>query len=149
MTDPTFTADLEALTADLTDARATLVSTVQRLSDADLDRARRGGWPVRRVLEHLIQSEWLYATLVTHLRRDTPPERPQLSCEGQPVDEILCMLDAGRNALLQSIDGVDEGAFYDVQRMGHEEYSVLSVLENAANHDREHAEQITAILSAA
>jgi hypothetical protein len=149
MNDPTFAADLEALTADLTVARATLVSTVQRLSDVDLERARRGGWPVRRVLEHVIQAEWLYATLVRHLRRLDPPERPQLSCEGQPVDEILCMLDAGRTALLQSIDGVEEAAFYDVQRVGHDEYSVLSVLENAANHDREHAEQITAILSAA
>jgi uncharacterized damage-inducible protein DinB len=149
MPDPTFTADLEALTTDIADARATLVSTVQRLSDADLDRARRGGWSIRRVIEHLIQSEWLYATLVTHLRRDTPPERQHVSCDGQPVDEILCMLDAGRTALLQSIDGVEEDVFYDVQRMGHEEYSVMSILENASNHDREHAAQISTIVSSA
>jgi uncharacterized damage-inducible protein DinB len=149
LTDPTLAADLEALTADLTDARATLVSTVQRLSDADLDKTRRGGWSVRRVIEHLIESEWFYATLVAHLRQAHPPERRHISCEGQPVDEILCMLEDGRVGLLRAIDGVDENTFYDVQRMGHEEYSVLSILENAANHDREHAAQITAIVSAA
>jgi hypothetical protein len=32
-----------------------------------------------------------------------------------------------------------------VGRIGHEEYSVLSVLENAASHDREHARQIRSI----
>jgi len=149
MTDPTFTADLEALTADIADSRATLVSAVQRLTDADLDRARRGGWPVRRVLEHVIQSEWLYATLVAHLQQRPVPERQNISCEGQPMDEILCLLDAGRTALLQALVGVQEDAFYDVQRLGHEEYSVLSVLENVANHDREHAAQVTATASAA
>ena len=148
MTDPTFAADLEALTADIAASRATLVSAVQRLTDSDLDRARRGGWPVRRVLEHVIQSEWLYATLVAHLRRGTVPERQHISCDGQPVDEILCLLDASRTALLQALDGVSEDAFYDVQRMGHEEYSVLSILENVANHDREHAAQVGVTLSA-
>ena len=148
MTDPTFAADLEALTADIAASRATLVSAVQRLTDADLDRARRGGWPVRRVLEHVIQSEWLYATLVAHLQQRPVPERPNVSCEGQPVDEILCLLDASRTALLQALEGVSEDAFYDVQRMGHEEYSVLSILENVANHDREHAAQVGVTLSA-
>ncbi len=36
--------------------------------------------------------------------------------------------------------------FYELKRVGHEEYSVISVLENVANHDREHAEQIRAIV---
>lgn len=148
MTDPGFIADLEALTIDVTNARADLVSAVQRLSDGDLDKARRGGWTVRRVLEHVIESEWLYATLVFYLQDRRAPERQDTSCSGQPVDEILCMLDSSRNALLQALDGVSEEAFYDVQRVGHEEYSVLSVLENAANHDREHAAQIDAIVSA-
>jgi hypothetical protein len=32
--------------------------------------------------------------------------------------------------------------------MGHEEYSVLSLLENVAGHDREHIAQIQEILAA-
>jgi hypothetical protein len=32
--------------------------------------------------------------------------------------------------------------FYRLQAIGHEEYSVLSILENVASHDREHADQI-------
>jgi uncharacterized damage-inducible protein DinB len=147
MKDPTFEADLEALTRDITTARADLVSAVQRLSGSDLDRARRGGWSIRRVLEHVIQSEWLYASLVAHLQDKAVPERGSTSCEGQPVDEILCMLDSSRGALLSALEGVGEDAFYEVKKMGHEEYSILSVLENVSNHDREHADQIAAIVA--
>ena len=143
-----FQADLDALLADTNASRAQLVSAVQPMSGADLDRARRGGWPVRRVLEHVIQSEHLYATLVSHLRGLPIEQRDRVSCETQAVDEILCELDSSRHALLSALDGVDEEAFYRLGRIGHEEYSVLSVLENAANHDREHAAQITSILAA-
>jgi hypothetical protein len=149
MTDPTFTADLEAITAELTDDRASLISTVQKLSDADLDRARRGGWSIRRVLEHVIEFEWLCVMGITALRKLEPSPGPTVSCEGQPVDEILCMLDASRHALLASIDGVEEETFYTLGRLGREEYSVLSALENVAHHDREHREQISVILSSA
>ena len=145
MSEPSFEADLEALTNDITTARADLVSAVQRLSDSDLDRARRGGWSIRRVMEHVIQSEWLYASAVAHLQGKPVPEGGSTSCEGQPVDEILCMLDSGRGALLNALEGVGEDVFYEVKGMGHEEYSVLSVLENVSNHDREHADQIAAI----
>jgi uncharacterized damage-inducible protein DinB len=147
MTDPAFRADLEAITAEMTDARAALVSAVQRLSDADLDRARRGGWTIRRVLEHVIEFEWLCVMAITAIRKEEARGRPQTSCEGQLVDEILCMLDTARHALLGAFDGVDEETFYRLERMGREEYSVLSALENVAHHDREHSAQITAIAS--
>jgi hypothetical protein len=49
------------------------------------------------------------------------------------------------------VEGVDEEAFYALRPLNNEEghgqtYSVLSVLENIALHDREHAAQIRAIL---
>lgn len=144
-----FHHDLEAATNDLTAARAELVSAVRRLSDDDLGRARRGGWPVRRILEHVIKSEWLYATLLAHMRGLPVPERQAVSCEGQPADEILCLLDGSRGALLRALDGVTEEQFYVLHTFGHEEYSVLSLLENAASHDREHAAQIAAVVAAA
>ncbi len=144
----TFTLDLEAALADLATARAGLVSAVQGLSAADLDRARRGGWPVHRILEHVIQSEWLYAQLAAGLSGNPAPARGATTCAGQPTDEILCMLDACRTALLQATGGVSEDAFYEIKRLGHEEYSVLSLLENAAAHDREHAAQVRATIEA-
>ncbi len=147
MPDTTFAADLEAVSGDLTNARAALVSTVQRLSDEGLDRARRGGWTVRRVLEHVVEFEWLCVMAVAALRGQPPAQGQQTSCEGQPVDEILCMLDASRHALLQAVDGVDEETFYTLGRLGREEYSVLSALENVAHHDREHVEQINSIVA--
>ena len=139
-----FTLDREATLADLTAARADLVSAVQPLSASGLDRARRGGWPVHRILEHVIQSEWLYAQVAATLSGKPAPERGSTACAGQPADEVLCLLDASRTALLQAIEGVSEDAFYEVKRLGHEEYSVLSLIENAAAHDHEHAAQVRA-----
>ena len=147
MTEPTFAADLEALTNEIATSRAEFVATVQTLTDPDLVRVRRGGWPIHKVLEHVIQSEWMYATLISHLQKKPVPQGPNASCEGQQVDEVLCMLDASRSTLLRMLEGVDEDVFYDVQRVGHEEYSILSVLENVANHDHEHAAQIKAIVA--
>ncbi len=147
MTTSDFRSDLEAATSEINAARSTLVSGVQRLSGADLERARRGGWAVRRVLEHVIQSEHLYVTLIAALRGLPVAEQPAVSCAGRRADEILRLLDSSRSALLSALDGVDEESFYTIKRFGHEEYSVLSVLENLANHDREHAGQIAAIIS--
>jgi hypothetical protein len=141
-----FTLDLEAALADLASARADLVSAVQPLQPTDLDRARRGGWPVHRVLEHVIQSEWLYAQVAAALSGNPTPERGPTACAGQPIDEILCLFDASRTALLQAFNGISENAFYELKRIGHEEYSVLSLLENAAAHDREHAAQLRATI---
>ena len=137
-----FALDLEAALADLANARADLVSAVQPLTATDLARARRGGWPVHRILEHVIQSEWLYAQVAAGLSGSAAPQRGATACAGQPADEILCLLDGSRTALLQAIDGVSEDAFYEIKRFGHEEYSVLSLLENAAAHDHEHAAQV-------
>lgn len=147
MADPTFSADLEVVTNDISNARADLISVAQRLSTDDLDRARRCGWPIRRVLEHVIEFEWLCVMAVATLRKEAAPERPSRSCEGQPLDEILCILDSSRHALLAALDGVDEETLYRLERLGREEYSVLGALENVAHHDREHAEQVTAIMS--
>jgi hypothetical protein len=144
-----FRSDLESLLADLNAARAGLVSAAHALSDGDLDRARRGGWSVRRVFEHVIHSEWLYARLVYHLRGLSTPDLQPESGSPATVDDAICRLDSSRFALLQAVDGVDEESFYRLGRIGHEEYSVMSVLENAAQHDREHLEQIQAILRSA
>ena len=92
----TLQSDLEAVTADMTASRAALVSAVQRLTDANLESARRGGWSVRRVLEHVIQSEQLYVTLIAALRGQPIGQQQRPSCEGRPVDAILCLLDSSK-----------------------------------------------------
>lgn len=137
-----FESDLTGLKTDIDASRAQLNAAVASLSDSDLDRARRGGWSLRRTLEHVIDAEWLYALLVSHLGSQTAPDRPHTSCEGDTVPDVVAKLSACRTALLTSLEGATEDNFYKVQVMGHEEYSILSVLENVANHDREHAEQI-------
>lgn len=142
-----FHRDLQRCQADLAAARNDLLDTVRALSDSDLERARRGGWSVRRVLEHVIQSEWLYGRLVTHLRgRPVGGELPA-STPASPA-EALAKLEASRAALLEELEGVDEATFYELRTVGHEEYSILSLLENVALHDREHGPQVRDILAA-
>ena len=56
-----------------------------------------------------------------------------------------------RKAMVNALEGLDIDprayeTLYELNRVGHEENSVLSVLENVANHDREHAAQIRAII---
>jgi hypothetical protein len=50
--------------------------------------------------------------------------------------------------VLAAIDNATEDNFYNIRKFGHDEYSALSVLENIASHDREHAEQIARTLEA-
>ena len=128
-------------------AREELLTVVGALVDADLARSRRGGWAVARVLEHVIQSEWLYAGLVAHLR-DRPSPGDMVTGVPKSVADAVDRLAASHQALLVALDGVDEASFYRLRAVGHEEYSILSVLENGANHDREHAAQVQAILKA-
>lgn len=136
-----FEQDVARYRRALDEAREELVGAVRSMSDGDLERARRGGWAARRVLEHVIQSEWLYARVVLHLRGQPVPG-DDVSGAPASVQDALDRLGASRAALLAALEGVDEETFYRLATLGHEEYSVVSVLENDANHDREHAAQV-------
>ena len=140
-----FDGDLAFARKELDISRRELLAVVGALADADLGRERRGGWRVGRVLEHVIQSEWLYARLVTHLR-ELPVEGEVVSGVPSSVEDAKERLNTSHAALLGALDGVDEVSYYRLREVGHEEYSVLSVVENQVNHDREHAEQVRTIL---
>ena len=62
--------------------------------------------------------------------------------------DAVTALEDSRAALVEAIGGVDEDTFYTLHVVGHEEYSVLSLLENVTLHDREHGPQIIEILAA-
>jgi uncharacterized damage-inducible protein DinB len=137
-----FDRDLARCCAELDTARRELLSIVTALSDDDLEGGRRGEWTVRRILEHVIQSEWLYSRLLTHLR-GLPVQGDAIEAKPNSAADALERLAASRAALNSAFDGVDEETFYRLAQLGPEEYSVISLLENEANHEREHAAQIT------
>ncbi|MEX1253284.1 MAG: DinB family protein [Dehalococcoidia bacterium] len=144
-TDTQFDSDLARLRGDLEHARADFLAVLGRFSDDQLHLAKRGGWTVRRVLEHVISSEQAYARVIGHLRGqpiegELPPSSPAT------LDDARAKLSAAREALLRALAGVDEDAFYALQQIGREEYSIISVLENARGHDHEHAEQLAETL---
>ena len=141
-----FDRDLGVARKECDRDRRALLNVVGALRDPDLDRARRGGWTVQRVLEHVIQSEWLYVSLVHHLRGQQTAETPMEAGAPASVADSSRDLKVSRQALLAAIEGVGEGTFYELRGIGHEEFSVLSVLENVALHDREHAAQVASIV---
>ena len=131
---------------DIDEARVDLLGVVGRLDANDMESVRRGSWPVSRILIHVIDSERIYTQLISVFNG-----KPAVTAETGELDgpeAVKSSLGATRACLLEAISGVEEKDFYRLQTMGHEEYSVLSILENVASHDHEHAEQIRKTLGA-
>jgi uncharacterized damage-inducible protein DinB len=146
----TYHSDLASSQQAIRLAREELLRVVDSLSGADLGCARKGGWPVRKVLEHVIHSEQLYAQATAYLCGAQAPERRETSAPDSAPEARTMLLDS-RKALLSALGALEDNmmayeTFYEVRKVGHEEYSVLSLLENVASHDREHTEQIRRIL---
>jgi uncharacterized damage-inducible protein DinB len=137
-----FDAHLSELTASLERRRSELLAGLAQLHDEDLVRARRGGWTIGKVLEHVIGAEWHYARLARNLRG--LDDVAQVTCEPAAVTEVVEALSRSRAALLEAIHGITEPDFYRLGSVGPEEYSVVSVLENVEQHDVEHLGQIRA-----
>ncbi len=142
-----FERDLSKAREDAAHAREGLLAVLGDLKDEDLNKERRGGWSVRKVLEHAIHSEVLYGRLARHLRELPQPEGEAATVPPATVAGAISALGHSREALQAAIEGVDEETFYTLHVVGHEEYSILSLLENVALHDREHAPQIQDIVS--
>ncbi len=66
-----FESDLRELKGELSTSRAELLGVIESLGDSDLDRARRGGWTIARVLEHIIQSESMYTAAIAAVVGDS------------------------------------------------------------------------------
>lgn len=143
-----FDNDLARLRGELTDTRSEFIAVVGRISDSQLDVARRGGWSVRRVLEHVITSEEGYARVVAHLKGN-PITEPSPDALPSSVEDAKTKLSSARDTLLRALDGVNEDAFYALQHLGKEEYSIVSVLENVVSHDHEHNAQLLTTLQQA
>jgi hypothetical protein len=138
-----FDAHLSELTANLERHRSELLAGLGEVNDEDLVRARRGGWTIGKVLEHIVGAEWHYARLARNLRGLS--DIPQEPFEATTVAEAVAALSRSRAALLAAIDRIPEEDFYRLGSVGREEYSVVSVIENAEQHDLEHLGQIRSI----
>ncbi len=141
----TFHAELTSNRQDIEASRRDLLAVVDALSDTDFERGRRGGWTVRRVLEHVIHSERLYTQAIAFLN-----SRPaNVVAEDSPTSasDAHRQLEASRARIIGALEGTTEDTFYTIRTLGHDEYSILSVLENTSAHDHEHAAQIRAILA--
>jgi hypothetical protein len=141
-----FDGDLARCRADLDTARAELLGVLSSVTDNAIDSAPRGHWPPRRILEHVIWHEQVYVRFIASIR-GAPIAGQMPDYTPASVDDARRLLSESRAALLAGVEGVDEDTFYRLTRLGFEEYSIVSMLENEANHEREHGDQITKTLS--
>ena len=127
-------------------ARAGLLARIDGLSDEDLGRARRGQWTIAGVLDHVIRSEAAYVRVAAHLRGGAimdPITVPEITRAAVAREE----LGRQRAHLLDVLAGVGEEEFYEMRPIGHEQYSIISLLENVELHDHEHTAQLEDILA--
>jgi len=139
-------ADLTRAIDDLRRTRAALLALLRPLTAEDFARTRPGAWTIGRVARHLAESDVLYARLLAHQTGNDPGALP----DPTPRDgaEAAAMLEATSTAMLGMIEGIDAETLYRIVKVGREEYSPLSVLENVAMHDAEHLAQIRDLLDA-
>lgn len=143
-----FKRDLEENLSAIGSARSELLKNVRALRADDLQHMRRGGWSVREVLRHVIDSEVAYAKVIGFLR-GSPPDLANAGEDDLASGTTAAnALERVRKTTLSLLDGIDESTFYDLRALGREQYSVVSVLENVAAHDHEHLAQISKTLAA-
>ena len=142
-----FESDLSGARSLIETGRQQLLKVVDDLGPTDLDRGLRGGWDVRGVLKHIIDSEHHYASMVGRLRGASPAATPPTADLSSPAT-VRQALEQSRLALLAALEGVDEETFYRMAG-GSSDYSVLSALENVHHHDEEHRSQIERIIRGA
>jgi uncharacterized damage-inducible protein DinB len=140
-----FDTERAALIKDLSESRAHLVVVVEQLKPEEFEQARRGSWTVSKILDHVLHSERLYTQLISVF--SGKPASVADAAKFASAAEAKSALHSSRSAFLSAVDEVKEDDFFRLQRVGREEYSVLSILENNAAHDREHAEQIRKTLA--
>ena len=137
-----FEEQLRALRQDLELAREELVRAVEGVPSGLFDIAPRGGWSVAAVLRHVVRSERFYSSAIHRLRgRQAELSVPEPN-RFQDGAQALQALAEARQQLLAALDDVTEGEFYEMRKVGINEESIRSILENVAQHDREHAHQI-------
>jgi uncharacterized damage-inducible protein DinB len=138
-----FERDMASCRADMSSKREELLKLMETLDESDLTRSRPGSWTVSRVLQHVLDSERLYVRAVVALANGAQPVFAETPAT---LDGFNSGLKESRGALIAALEGVDSNSFYTLRQLGHEEYSVLSVLENVVGHDEEHRNQVVRVL---
>ena len=142
-----FERDLTEACSAIDDARADLAGLAGVITDADLERARRGEWTVAGVLGHLVLSGGHSAGLMASLRGREPETSDSGDASVTSVADALGRLDAARASIRDALGGIGEDEFYELQDAGHQTYSLRSAALDVALHDRQHLAQIREILA--
>ena len=142
MTSSEFESDLAELRGEIEEGRRELSRVIEAVAADAFEIAPRGEWSIERILRHVVQSEQLYAAVISTLRGQSAPAGPPLPARFESGEQVLASLAESRQLVLAALEGVTEDQFYELRQIGMNEESIKSVLENLAMHDDEHAHQI-------
>ena len=138
-----FLSILDGPIEDMRDARAAFAALGARSGPKAMAQARPGGWTVGRIIEHLIESDVLYAKLLAHQcgaefappAEQTPVRTAPPPWSGSMQRETPCWRCSMASTRARSTVWCWEQA-----------YSPVSLLEHVASHEREHTRQIRELL---
>ncbi|MEX0801203.1 MAG: DinB family protein [Dehalococcoidia bacterium] len=142
MATASFEDQLQGLREEIEEARRDLVRVIEGVPADAFGLAPRGEWSIERILRHVVQSEQLYASVISMLRRKSAEMAPKLPDGFESGAEVVRALAESRRMIVAALDGVTEDEFYEMRQVGLNDESVKSTLENLAMHDHEHASQI-------
>ena len=136
-------------------ARRTLIEAVEGLSDKEASLAPAPEeWSIKRILAHVNQSELLIMYRARRAREmageDEREEARAVAVEvgdevnSQPLDRLLGALELQRKGTLRKLaDFADADLAATMRNRAREEVMVLQQLQIIANHDIEHANQVS------
>lgn len=142
MATESFEDQLQQLRVEIEEARRELIRVIEAVPPDAFGLAPRGEWSIERILRHVVQSEQLYASVISMLRRKSAEIAPKLPDGFESGEEVARALAEARRMIVAALDGVTEDEFYEMRQFGMNEESIKSTLENLAMHDHEHARQI-------
>ncbi|MEX1158407.1 MAG: DinB family protein, partial [Thermomicrobiales bacterium] len=129
--------------------RGDLYGALLGLTDADLDLAPAGEWPLRLTLWHIAQSERTYraatgwaAELHRAGREWEPNERPEQIAEDGDFATFIGHLDKEREELLEQLTGIEDEAMTAPTVWAEIRVDVRFRLMRVAHHEREHTAHI-------
>jgi hypothetical protein len=129
--------------------RGHLYSALVGLTDADMDLAPEGEWPLRLTLWHIVQTEINYTAAITWAadlfrqgREWEPHVRPEWIAEEGDFGAFVAHLDRERENLLTALTGLEDGVMIAPTRWSEIRVDNRFRLMRIAHHEREHTAHI-------
>jgi hypothetical protein len=149
-------SEIAQITKDYQQATQVFLDAVEKLTPADLDKAKKDGWNARQVIHHLADSEAQSCARLKRLIAEPGSviqgydeniwaQDPTLGYTQLPIENSLALFKASRAASLEILNRltVDQLSNAGVHTESGA-YDVRKWLKSYINHPKDHAKQLLA-----